>query len=204
MRLTKEELREALNKKLILPYEHELIECLRGITYLSLPVSVSVLSLPVRNGNCYSMSELLTKGMDNFKLVHGNVNMYPLETSYPNHSWVEKDGYVYDPTAGCKYDKEFYYRKCEVEVIETYDEVSVHDYSFYNEVCEKINQDNVPSEQLAMMLQYLEMIELENNTINHHMLLDEIAICKNKYGANTVYDDKVMQKYKSYMKSFEK
>jgi len=204
MRLTKEELHEALDKGLILPYEQELIENLRKFTYLGLPVSVSLLSLPVRNGNCYSMSVLLTKGMDSFRLVHGNVNIYPPEDKHPNHSWVEKDGYVYDSTDGCKYEKELYYKNYEVEVVEAYDEFSVQSYQFYNEVSSKINQDNVPIEQLAMMLQYLEMLELENNTINHYMLLDEIDKCRELYGATTIYEDKVMQKYKSYMNQYEK
>ena len=199
MRLSDEELHEALNSDIILPYEQELIDSVRNLTYLSLPVSVSLLSLPVRNGNCYAMSILLTKGMRSFKLVHGNVNMWAPGVDFPNHSWVEKDGYVYDPTSGCKYEKNFYYKKCEAEVIEVYDEISIQNYDLYNEVNSKINQDNVPLEQLSMMLQYLEMLELEDNTINHYMLLEEISKCREVYSATTVYDDKVMQKYKEYM-----
>ena len=109
MALTEEELNDAFDKGLISYYEQELIDKLRTITFNGLPASVVVLSFPVRNGNCYATSVLLTKGMQSFKLVHGNVSEYPLNFNYPNHSWVEKDGYVYDPTDGCKYEKEFYY-----------------------------------------------------------------------------------------------
>lgn len=204
MRLSDEELYEVLNNDVVLPYEQELIDNVRNLTYIALPVSVSLLSLPVRNGNCYSMSILLTKGMNGYKLVHGNVNTWEPGVDCPNHSWVEKDGYVYDTTWGCKFEKDFYYEKYEVEVVQVYDEVSVKDYSLYNEVSQKINKNNVPLEQLSMLLQYLEMLEKENNTINHYMLLDEISKCREVYGATTVYDDKVMQKYKEYMSQYKK
>ena len=45
--------------------------------------------------------------MNHFHLVHGDINCIEKNDEYPNHSWVEKDGFVYDTTDGFKWEKNY-------------------------------------------------------------------------------------------------
>lgn len=109
MNVTIDDIMDGVKSGKIISYEKELIDKLRNFYYQGFPLSVVVLCFHICNRNCYPTSIFLTLGMDSFRLVHGNIHIYPKNSEYPNHSWVEKDGYVYDPTDGCKYEKELYY-----------------------------------------------------------------------------------------------
>lgn len=164
-----------------------------------MPLSVVVLCFSLCNGNCYSVSVYLSKGMTSFRLVHGNVNSFPKNEDYPNHSWVERDGYVYDPTDGYKWEREFYYQVYEPEVIAVYDESTVQSYDFYQEVSRNLNQDGVSKDSLALMLQYLEILEMERSTVNHTLLLKEIEVCRREYGICKKYSSQVIKRYRDFM-----
>ena len=110
MRISEKRLIEALANKEILPYEEELIEKLRDLNYRGIPLSIVLLSKELCRGECYVMSMSISRGMDSFTLVHGDVNFLPLNDEYPNHSWVERDGYDYDTTDALRWDTKLYYK----------------------------------------------------------------------------------------------
>lgn len=190
---------EAIDAHLILPYESELIDSLRKITYLGIPASIVVLSFPVRNGQCHLIAMILTHGMSEFKLIRGNINEYPIEDEFPNHSWIEKDGYVYDPTDGFKYERDLYYELYNPKIIEEYDEQTLQRDTFYQKLESVLNKKQLDSNALALTLQYLEELELKEPTVNHTALLDEIQICRDLYDAKKVYSKKTMKKYNESM-----
>lgn len=199
MNVTIDDMMRGIKAGKILPYEMELINRLRDFHYQGVPLSVIVLCFPICNRNCYPTSIYLTLGMNSFRLVHGNINIFPKNGEYPNHSWVEKDGYVYDPTDGYKYEKQLYYQFYNPEVIEVYDEKTVNFYPFYHEVVGNLGSI-ISEDNLTLMLQYLEILEEENPTVNHTLLLEEIHVCREQYGITKKYSSEAMAKYRSIMK----
>ncbi len=199
MVFTNDEFIEAVKRKEIVPYENDLITHLRNFTYEGIPLSVIVLCFPICNSNCYPTAIYLTKGMSYFKLIRGNINIYPKNLEFPNHSWVEKDGYVYDPTDGFKWKSELYYRVFKPEVLEVYDEVSIQGDSFYQDATKRLENKTCSKEALAMTLQYIEGIELKEPSMNHTMLLEEIKNCRNRYHITEKYPDSIMKKYYEMM-----
>ena len=131
--------------------------------------------------------------MDKFKLVHGDINIYPKQ-NYPNHSWVEKDNYVYDPTDGFKYEKEIYYKLYEPQVINVYDETSVKNYDFYQKVINKGKEVNLKI--LPIILQYIEEQENIEESINHDLLLNEIEQIRKKYNITIKYNKQIIDEYR--------
>ncbi len=199
MQFTKDDFIQAFATKKILPYEDSLIERLRDISYRGIPLSVVVLSFPICNRHCYPTSICLTLGMDYFTLVHGNVNCYPKNQDYPNHSWVERDGYVYDPTDGYRWERDYYYQVYEAEVVEVYDENSVQKYNYYQEFLKETYQQEIPKENLTLILQYLEMLEKESPTVNGVRLLEEIKVCRSRKGITKKLSPQIMKQYQTIM-----
>ena len=183
---TIEEYHSFIAQHWIAPYEETLKENLRKQKVAGLPASVLLLSKPCCRGNCYQMSILLTTAMSSFHLVHGNINCLPKE-DYPNHSWVEKDGYVYDTT-----DALF-----EPEILKIYDEQTVQDYPYYQAVLQHLRRETDAFFQ-AISLQYLELLELEQPTVNHHALLEEIEKYRSQENLKT-YAPPVLEKFRQYM-----
>lgn len=190
---------EAVQQAKVLPYEEELVSNLREINYQGLPLSICVLTKDICQGECYVTSINLTRGMNQFQLVHGDVNCIELNDSYPNHSWVEKDGFVYDPTDGFKWDKNLYYTLFSPIVREVYDENTVANYHYYSEVVSK-GHIEIPLEQTALMIQYIEMLNDEEKSVNSERLQGEIDFWRKQNGINYRYSEETMKKYKEYMK----
>ncbi len=199
MHKIKDEITKALTEGKIVPYEQSLLDRLRKYTAYGLPCSIILLSSPCCNNECYAMSVLLSRGLDTFTLVHGNVNKFLKDDRYPNHSWIEKDGFVYDTTDGFKWDKELYYRLFEPEVIECYDEVSVEEDPYYQAVLANTKTEPSSKKALALQLQYLELLEQENHTVNHHRLLEEIEICRRDHQIMFSYSDRLLKEYQKRM-----
>ena len=109
MKIPQEVMVNALQEGKILPYEEELISKLRNLTYRGFPLSIILFCKEFCRGECFSMSMNLSRAMEHFTLVHGDVNFIVLDEKDPNHSWVEKDGFVYDTTDGFRWDKDLYY-----------------------------------------------------------------------------------------------
>lgn len=92
----------------IFPYEKELIDNLRDKYYYGIPLSVVLNSRFLCRTWCHHMAFQLSRGLDNYTIVRGNINRYPIGEE-PNHSWVEKERWVYDTTDGFKWERELYY-----------------------------------------------------------------------------------------------
>ena len=205
MKIPNETMLKLLKEEKILPYEDELIEILRDISFEGLPASVVLLFKDFCRGECYKMSMTLTRAMDSFKLVHGDVNFIVENGEYPNHSWVEKDGFVYDPTDRFKWDKDVYYQLFEPKVREVYDQDSVINYSYYqNFVNKPINNIHYDKETANLYVQYIELCEEEHPTVTSILLKNEIDTWRKGNNVTERYTDEVMQVFKKKMKEFMK
>ena len=191
MRISEKRLIEALANKEILPYEEELIEKLRDLNYRGIPLSIVLLSKELCRGECYVMSMSISRGMDSFTLVHGDVYFLSLNDEYPNHSWVEKDGFVYDTTDGLKWKKELYYELFKPVVREVYDEKTVGTYSDYQDVLSRSKKDEDMT-VLALMIQHIEDIESSSHYVNNKRLLSEINLWRERNGITEKFPDEVM------------
>ena len=179
MKIEKELLIQANKEHKIQPYEEELINNLRKYNFEGLPLTIPLFTNFLCKGECYVCSVNLSRGMDRFHLVHGDINCIEKNEEYPNHSWVEKDGYVYDTTDGFKWDKKLYYELFEPIVCEVYDENSVQDYLFYQSVIKKEGKE-IPPENLALVTQYIEELENEKPGFNHYYLQRELKLWRKK------------------------
>lgn len=198
MKIPQEVMVKALEERKILPYEEELVERLRGLTYRGFPLSIVLFCKEFCRGECYSMSMNISRGMDKFKLVHGDVNFIVLNDEYPNHSWVEKDGFVYDTTDGFRWDKDLYYELFQPVVREVYTEETVKDYGDYQRVLSHSN-DEVDPLQLQLMIQYIELLETENPYVNSKFLQNEINIWREKNNVTDRFSDEAMNEYKKIL-----
>lgn len=77
------------------------------------------------NGKCYFYSLLLAKALEGGTLIVGKLNA--LNSNIRNeyidefgHGWVEKDGLVYDTTSKQIFNKDWYYKKFNAEVKQSY------------------------------------------------------------------------------------
>ena len=198
MKIPQEVMVKALEERKILPYEEELVERLRGLTYRGFPLSIVLFCREFCRGECYSMSMNISRGMDKFKLVHGDVNFIVLNDEYPNHSWVEKDGFVYDTTDGFRWDKDLYYELFQPVVREVYTEETVKDYGDYQRVLSH-SHDEVDPLQLQLMIQYIELLETENPYVNSKFLQNEINIWREKHNITDRFSDEAMAEYKKIL-----
>lgn len=202
MKIENEVLSKALDEGLIQPYEEELVERLRSLSYKGFPLSVVLFCREFCRGECYSMSMNLSRAMDHFTLVHGDVNFISKEKDFPNHSWVERDGFVYDTTDGFKWDKKLYYELFQPEVKEVYDEESVKDYDDYQWVLSHADEE-IEMERLKLMIQYIELLETENPYVNCEFLQREIDLWREKNGITDRYSDEVMMQYRKILEELK-
>ena len=198
MKIPQELMVKALEEGKILPYEEDLVKRLRELTYRGFPLSIVLFCREFCRGECYSMSMNISRGMDKFRLVHGDVNFIVLNDKYPNHSWVEKDGFVYDTTDGFRWDKDLYYELFKPVVREVYTEETVGDYSDYQRILSHSN-DEVDPLQLQLMIQYIELLETESPYVNCRFLQNEIDIWREKNKITERFSDEAMDEYKKIL-----
>lgn len=174
MVIDKETMLNHLKNREIMMYEVGLIERLRCELYQGLPLSIIINSKYFCARRCHSMAFQLSRGMDDFKLIRGNINVYPIEDE-ANHSWVEKDGYVYDTTDGFKWKKEIYYKYFDAVPIEVYEKDNCLDVEFYQKelLKGKMQLDEMPT---LLMLELIELLDSEEHSVNHNFLLEEIRV----------------------------
>ena len=137
--------------------------------------------------------------MNHFHLVHGDINCIEKNDEYPNHSWVEKDGFVYDTTDGFKWEKNLYYELFKPIVYEVYDETSVQNYPFYQKVIKKKGKE-IPLKNLALVTQYIEELENEKPGFNHDYFQRELKLWREKNNIQLFPEEKM----KEYKKALEK
>lgn len=176
MVIPKEDMQKHEENGEIALYEEDLINRLRHLYYEGLPLSIILNSKLYCVGWCHHMALQLTRGMDHFKLIRGNINTYPIKNK-PNHSWVEKDGFVYDTTDGFKWKKEIYYKYFGATPIEIYDQDSYMNLSFYQTELER-SRITLEDNNLILLLELLELLEKEESAVNYDRLLNEINILR--------------------------
>lgn len=203
MKISREVLQKALKDGKILPYEEELVMRLRELNYRGLPLSIILFCREYCRGECYAMSMNISRAMDHFTLVHGDVNFIRENGEYPNHSWVEKDGFVYDTTDGFKWDKDLYYSLFQPKVREVYDEVSVKDYDDYQYVLSRAEEERDLTTQ-ALIIQYMELLETEKPYVNQRFLQNEIDGWRERNGVTDKFSDETMKEYKKIMTDLQK
>lgn len=185
-------------KKDIVSYEQELLNRLRNEYYFGIPLSIYILSSSLCSSQCHYLSIHLTRGMDKFRIVRANINELKNE-SLGNHTWIEKDGYVYDVTDGFKWKKEVYYEIYQPEIISSYDEETCKNYDVYQLIMEEIELQKQLSFDSELMLEIIELKESEKKSINHKKLVEEIEIFRKKENLEKTYSLKyVKQKAKNF------
>lgn len=106
--------KEGLKNGTILPFEDDLYERLSKIYFNGIPMSIQIKYLKplVPPGQCEDRSLFITMGFEDALWCSGEHK--DLELKYGKdgawHFWVEKDGWVYDPSLLYKIKKEVYYQ----------------------------------------------------------------------------------------------
>lgn len=203
MKVPQDVMIKALKDGKVLPYEDELITKLRDLTYRGFPLSIVLFCREFCRGECYSMSMNLSRAMEHFTLVHGDVNFIVLDEKDPNHSWVEKDGFVYDTTDGFRWDKDLYYELFKPVVREIYDENTVKNYDDYQRVLSHSDEE-IELERLKLMIQYIELLETEQPYVNSEFLQREIDLWREKNNISDRFSDEVMFQYKKILEDLKK
>ena len=106
----------------LVPFDDEVYKELQGTIVNCCPVSIDIKYLKpnIRPGHCYDRSLRMFYAMKGSVLVRGSLNYFRAKGDIipPNHGWVERDGFVYDPTFRIKYNKKYYYKMFEVTDVE--------------------------------------------------------------------------------------
>ncbi len=101
-------------------FEPELYKRLDSVIFAGIPASIQIKYLKpiLPPGKCFERSYLITMGFEDYLLVCGDRKdmelVYGKDAAW--HYWVEKDGWVYDPTMLLKIDKNIYYKAFGVTV----------------------------------------------------------------------------------------
>ncbi|MBP3634935.1 MAG: hypothetical protein J6J17_00550 [Bacilli bacterium] len=168
-------------------YDNDFIDSLRDKTCNGIPLHILALSYYLCRKNCHFVTVQLTTGMDKFNLVRGNVSSWAYDID-GNHSWIEKDGFVYDTTKGVKFKKEYYYEIFNPQIIRALNEDNYIDDNIYMYFLISGMQD-VENERrnLELTFKMLEYLEKLKPTINGKRLLNEIE----KYRIENPYNEKL-------------
>lgn len=107
-------IRKGLSEGTIIPFDDDFYDQLSHTYFNCLPVSINIKYLkPILSpGKCDSRSLYMFFCFDDAILVRADVKNLELEygKSRAFHGWIEKDGFVYDPTMLMRFDKDLYYK----------------------------------------------------------------------------------------------
>jgi len=101
-------------KGFILPFEKEMYKALEDVVYAgTTPANMYLVHLkPIHPPmKCYDRSEVISMAFKDCHLVRGKLKLLELESGpdKAGHGWVEKGGWVYDPTYMMKFKRSLYY-----------------------------------------------------------------------------------------------
>ena len=158
---------------LIEPFDDDLYRELNQTIFSAIPVDLDIKYLKpnVKPGKCYDRSLKMFFAMDYSTLVRGSLEYFRIfgDNEKENHGWVERDGYVYDPTWLCKFNKDFYYKIFKVKEVNKcshieYCQISQENLDFY------INTKKITRERLR-----------EDNHLRYNLLATiPLLLCLNQ------------------------
>lgn len=183
---------------LIKPFDDDLYRELNQTIFYAIPVDLDIkyLKPDTRPGKCYDRSLKMFFAMDYSKLVRGSLEYFRVfgDKEQENHGWVERDGYVYDPTWLCKFDKDYYYKIFKVKDVNKcshieYCQISQENLDLYINTKkitrERLRVDNHLRYNLLTTIPILLGLNQENNEYKAEL---------NKYIEEVNYDYKQISK----------
>lgn len=105
--------KKAFREGKILEFDDEIFDEMSDTIIACLPVSLHIKhsrhTFPL--GTCYDQSLYMFLALDDALLVRGNNKdlVYNYGKGHGGHGWIERGGYVYDPSLMLKFDKDTYY-----------------------------------------------------------------------------------------------
>lgn len=174
-------------------YEETLIQNLRGKYYYGIPLSIYLNSKVLCNGSCHHMAFQLSRGMNQFQIINGNVNCFEPEPN-GNHSWVKSSDWIYDTTSGLKWKEEIYKEIYQPTIIEEYNENNWQECWFYRK---ELNYSSKGSnETVNLIIELIKIIETEQPHVNLNRLLKEIYIYRKQENIIEQISKEIVDEYR--------
>ena len=122
---------KGINEGTIVPFDDDFNYVLKQSYVMSMPVYffVKYLNDPTKYDERYNKALFMFLCFDDALLVKGNTNL----SKRSIRSWVEKDGYVYDPELLMRFNKDVYYQLYKPSNVESIDMKTFRDESIDNE-----------------------------------------------------------------------
>ena len=107
-------IKHGINEGTIVPFDKELYDVLNKTLIFDIPVDIYIkyLKPTLPPGKCYDRSLYMFLSFEDAVLVRGDVKNLIIKygEEEAGHGWMERDGYVYDPTFMLIFKQEDYYR----------------------------------------------------------------------------------------------
>ncbi len=158
-----------------------------NIYYGGIPLNILALSYYLCRKNCHFIAIQLSRVLDEFNLVTGNVRGMNY-TKDGNHSWIETRDWVIDQTCGSKYKIPYYYAIFDPKVVSVINQDTYfmnNIYMYYLTRNDKYDIDERTN--LELIFKLLEYLEKLKPTPNGKKLFEEIE----KYKIKNPYNDKL-------------
>jgi len=195
-----------VSKKLISPYECELIEKLRTVYYGGVPASILLTCDELCGGHCYDRALLVTLGFgdDDFNLVDADIDGITLnpkhidefkdtnDIHYGNHCFVERtksDGsvWVYDTSLGLVIEKKLYYLMERPRITKINSREDTINFCEYQDIKNAdIKKDKYA---LPLIMPNIEAIAKKSEGIYSEFLKKEIELFKQRIGYGDICDE---------------
>ena len=127
---------KGIKRGLVVPFDEEYYNELNKtiVSYIPVDLDIKYLKPKVRPGKCYDRSLKMFYAMNNSELVRGSLEYFRVQGDDEgiNHGWVERDGYVYDPTFKLRFVKDYYYKIFKVTDVDKVTQKGYCDICEYN------------------------------------------------------------------------
>lgn len=109
------------------------------------------------DGCCYFYSLMLAKNIEGSTLCVGKLNKLNSVFNYSyidtfGHGWVEKDNLVYDTTSKQIFDKDFYYKNYDADVVEKISSEKLKNFDVFKSLVKKSIENRSKLEKLSQIV----------------------------------------------------
>ena len=195
----------------IVPFDDEFMEHLNNKFFNGLPVAMQMKYYkPIMPpGECYDRSFLMFCCFDDATLVQGDVKQLELRFGKDNawHAWIERNGYVYDPSIMKRFDKDLYYKIFIPRNItkKTKDEFcsSVDSKRFYDSIASTKIEDYLPGgERRIELLTFIPPARIKANTCGNEEMKKDLNdwLTKIDYDAEQIHDERIKEMHRALKK----